>query len=112
MPGQMVLSAVDDRVIEVVNQVRPEVESQLNEKFSVFKPVEVARQVVGVGRWHNPKVAGLNYFVKVQIGDNNAVFLRMYVVREILNHRYDRFSNVSLVKVVTGKTLDDPLTYF
>lgn len=47
MTGQMIKTPVDDRVLEVVNQVKPEVESQLNEEFSIFKPVEVAKQVVG-----------------------------------------------------------------
>lgn len=47
--GHMISSPVDERVVEVVNQVRPQVESQINEKFSIFKPVEVAKQVVGAG---------------------------------------------------------------
>ncbi|CBK22718.2 uncharacterized protein [Blastocystis hominis] len=90
--GHMISSPVDERVVEVVNQVRPQVESQINEKFSIFKPVEVAKQVV----------AGLNYFVKVDIGNNRAIHLRIY----------DHFNDVSLTKVLTGKTLDDPLVYF
>ena len=53
MVGHMITTPVDDRVVDVVNQVRPQVESQLNEKFSIFKPVEVAKQVVGVGLFHD-----------------------------------------------------------
>ena len=53
MVGHMITTPVDDRVVEVVNQVRPQVESQINEKFSVFKPVEVAKQVVGAGLFHD-----------------------------------------------------------
>ena len=53
MVGHMITTPVDDRVVEVVNQVRPQVESQINEKFSIFKPVEVAKQVVGAGLFHD-----------------------------------------------------------
>lgn len=38
---------VDDKVKEVVSQVRGEVEQRADESFPYFEPVEVMKQVVG-----------------------------------------------------------------
>lgn len=37
---------VDDKVREIVSQVRGEVEQRADESFSIFEPIEVMRQVV------------------------------------------------------------------
>ena len=40
-------SVVDDKVREIVSQVRGEVEQRADESFTTFEPVEVMKQVVG-----------------------------------------------------------------
>ncbi|KAK8799108.1 cystatin [Blastocystis sp. subtype 4] len=87
--GGISSTTVDSHIEKMVADFKGEVESRLNEQFTTFKPVEATHQVV----------AGMNYRVKVDIGDNKAIFLQFY----------DRFGDVSLTSVETGKTLQDSL---
>ena len=60
---------------------------------SRFEPVDVMTQVV----------AGVNYFVKVKVGEGDEyAFLRIY----------DRFGDVQLTSFQLGKTASDPIAYF
>ena len=48
-------------------------------------------------------VAGVNYFVKVKVGEGDEyAFLRIY----------DRFGDVQLTSFQLGKTASDPIAYF
>ncbi|NXN98635.1 CYTB protein, partial [Rhinopomastus cyanomelas] len=83
-------------VQHLVNQVKTQFESRENRTFGVFKAVVYRTQVV----------AGINYFIKVQVSADSYVHLRVF---EGLPHENQ---GPSLVSFQTGKTRDDPLTYF
>ncbi|KAL9641443.1 hypothetical protein ABK040_013369 [Willaertia magna] len=82
----------DQEVQNVVDAVKGEVESKLNKKLNKFQAISYRSQVV----------AGMNYFVKVEI-DDDIVHLRIY------NH----FSGkTELHGVQQGKTRDEPIEFF
>lgn len=100
--GGATRAEVTEQVRDVVGQVKAEFEKQRSlatcpmcmhvETVPRFEPVQVMKQVV----------AGINYFVKVQIGDDAYAFLRIY----------DRFGSVSLTSIQLGKTEEDDIQYF
>ncbi|NXJ94105.1 CYTB protein, partial [Corythaixoides concolor] len=77
-------------------QVKPQLESKENRTYGIFTAIAYRTQVV----------AGTNYFVKVQVSDDDYVHLRIFesLPHENQGPRLDGFQ--------TGKTRDDPLTYF
>ncbi|NXL65041.1 CYTB protein, partial [Chordeiles acutipennis] len=77
-------------------QVKPQFESRENRTCGMFKAVVYKTQVV----------AGTNYFIKVQVSDHDYVHLRVFQSLPYENQ------GPSLVAFQTGKTRDDPLTYF
>ncbi|NXA21135.1 CYTA protein, partial [Ibidorhyncha struthersii] len=77
-------------------QVKPQFESRENRTYGNFNAIEYRTQVV----------AGTNYFIKVQVSDNEYVHLRVF--QSLPNED----QGPSLVSFQTGKTRDDPLTYF
>ncbi|NXS46146.1 CYTB protein, partial [Balaeniceps rex] len=77
-------------------QVKPQFESRENMTCGIFKAIVFATQVV----------AGINYFIKVQVSDDNYVHLRVFQSLPYENQ------GPRLVNFQTGKTRDDPLTYF
>ncbi|KFV59442.1 Cystatin-B, partial [Gavia stellata] len=77
-------------------QVKPQFESRENRTCDIFKAIIYKTQVV----------AGLNYFIKVQVSDADYVHLRVFQSLPYENR------GPSLVSFQTGKTRDDPLTYF
>ncbi|KAK8826505.1 hypothetical protein WA538_005968 [Blastocystis sp. DL] len=88
--GGVSAAPLTDEVRKMVADHKEEIEAKLNEKFAIFNPVEMTQQVV----------AGMNYRVKIDIGDNKAIFVKFY----------DRFGDVSVTEVLTGKTLADTLS--
>ncbi|CDW53641.1 Cystatin domain containing protein [Trichuris trichiura] len=82
-----------DDEVELALKVKPDVENQLNRTFSTFKPTGVRTQVV----------AGINYFFKVMVGENDFIHLRVHRTLE---------QNVQLHGVQHGKKQEDELTYF
>ncbi|KFZ61634.1 Cystatin-B, partial [Antrostomus carolinensis] len=77
-------------------QVKPQFEGRENRTCGMFKAVIYKTQVV----------AGTNYFIKVQVSDLEYVHLRVFQSLPYENQ------GPSLVSYQTGKTRDDPLTYF
>ncbi|NXC09606.1 CYTB protein, partial [Orthonyx spaldingii] len=77
-------------------QVKPQFESQANTTCGVFTAIVYKTQVV----------AGTIYFIKVQVSDADYVHLKVF---QSLPHENQ---GPSLVSFQTGKTRDDPLTYF
>ncbi|NWU63937.1 CYTX protein, partial [Pterocles burchelli] len=77
-------------------QVKPQFERKQNRTYDMFKAIVYRTQVV----------AGMNYFIKVQDSDNDYVHVRVF---QSLPHENQ---GPSLVSFQTGKTRDDPLTYF
>ncbi|XP_036898963.1 cystatin-B [Sturnira hondurensis] len=80
----------------VADQVKSQLEEKENKKYTMFKAVEYQSQVV----------AGTNYFIKVQVGDNDFVHLRVY---ESLPHEN---KPLALHNYQTNKTRHDKLDYF
>ncbi|XP_035425494.1 cystatin-A-like [Cygnus atratus] len=80
----------------IVDQVKPQFESRENRTYGIFRAIVYKTQVV----------AGINYFIKVQDSDTGYVHLRVF---QALPHENQ---GPSLVSFQTGKTRDDPLTYF
>ncbi|NXL30686.1 CYTB protein, partial [Glaucidium brasilianum] len=77
-------------------QVKPQFESRVNGTYGIFQAIVYRTQVV----------AGINYFIKVQVSDTDYVHLRVF---QSLPHENQ---GPSLVSFETGKTRDDPLAYF
>ncbi|NXB10587.1 CYTB protein, partial [Cnemophilus loriae] len=77
-------------------QVKSQFESQTNRNCAVFTAIKYKTQVV----------AGTMYFIKVQISDAEYIHLKVF---QSLPHENQ---GPSLVGFQTGKTRDDPLTYF
>uniref|UniRef100_A0A8C8YLE0 Cystatin-B n=1 Tax=Prolemur simus TaxID=1328070 RepID=A0A8C8YLE0_PROSS len=80
----------------IVDQVRSQLEEKENKKFPVFKAVSFKKQVV----------AGTNHFIKVDVGDENFMHLRVF---ESLPHEN---KPLALSNYQTNKTKGDELTYF
>ncbi|NWT27690.1 CYTB protein, partial [Cardinalis cardinalis] len=77
-------------------QVKPQFESRASLNCAVFRAIVYKTQVV----------AGTIYFIKVQVSDAEYVHLKVFLS---LPHEN---LGPSLVSFQTGKTRDDPLTYF
>ncbi|XP_004675642.1 PREDICTED: cystatin-B [Condylura cristata] len=77
-------------------QVKAQLEEKENKKFPTFKAVEFKSQLV----------AGRNYFIKVQVGEEEFVHLRVF---QSLPHE-DK--PLSLSSYQTAKTRHDELSYF
>ncbi|KAF6384573.1 cystatin B [Rhinolophus ferrumequinum] len=76
--------------------VKSQLEEKANKKYSVFKAVEYKSQLV----------AGTNYFIKVQVEDNNFVHIRVF---ESLPHEN---KPLTLHDYQADKTKEDELAYF
>ncbi|KAF3815596.1 cystatin-B [Mirounga angustirostris] len=80
----------------IADQVKPQLEEQENKKYATFKAVEFRSQVV----------AGMNYFIKVQVDDDEFVHLRVF---RSLPHEN---KPVALSSYQTNKARHDELAYF
>lgn len=83
-------------VQHMVDEVKPQFESKENRTCGIFKAIVYKTQVV----------AGINYFIKVQVSDTDYVHLKVFQSLPQENQ------GPSLAGFQTGKTRDDPLTYF
>ncbi|XP_006870873.1 PREDICTED: cystatin-B [Chrysochloris asiatica] len=81
---------------EIADKVKAQLEEKENKKFDVFKAVSFKKQVV----------AGLNYFIKVHVGDEKFTHLRVY---ESLPHEN---KPLTLSNYETDKTKHDEISYF
>ncbi|KAM7133712.1 cystatin-B [Molossus nigricans] len=80
----------------ITDKVKAQLEEKENKKYSTFKAVEFQTQVV----------AGTNYFIKVQVEDDDFVHLRVF---ESLPHENKA---LALHGYQTNKTKQDKLSYF
>ncbi|NXD21587.1 CYTB protein, partial [Spelaeornis formosus] len=76
--------------------VQAQFESRANTNCVIFTAIKYKTQVV----------AGTMYFIKVQVSDAEYVHLKVFQSLPYENQ------GPSLVSFQTGKTKDDPLTYF
>ncbi|XP_025960657.1 cystatin-B-like [Dromaius novaehollandiae] len=81
---------------QIADEVKPQLEEKEGKTFDVFTAVEFKTQVV----------AGTNYFIKVHVGNDEFVHLRVF---RSLPHEN---KPLSLHSYQNSKTKDDELTYF
>lgn len=77
----------------IITSIKPQVEAELGRTVPQLKLLSYKTQVV----------AGINYFAKVDIGEEDVVHLRVYK---------DLGQNVSLHSVQHSKGRTDPIEYF
>ncbi|XP_008825607.1 cystatin-B [Nannospalax galili] len=94
--GPSALQPATAETQKIADQVKHQLEEKENQKFTVFKAVSFKSQVV----------AGTNYFIKVDVGDDKFVHLRVF---EALPHEN---KPLTLAAYQTNKEKHDELTYF
>ncbi|XP_014675874.1 PREDICTED: cystatin-B-like [Priapulus caudatus] len=88
-------SEANEEVQSVVDQVKSAAETKTGKQFAVFTAKKYTTQVV----------AGMNYFVKVHVGDDSYVHVRVYMP-------LPGQGELQLHSVQEGKQHTDPITYF
>ncbi|XP_053156794.1 cystatin-B-like [Hemicordylus capensis] len=83
-------------VQKLVDQVKPQIEEKENKSYPVFNAIEFKTQVV----------AGINYFIKVDVGE--AVYMHLNVFQSLPQQH----EGPSLSGYQTEKAASDPLNYF
>ncbi|XP_065575799.1 cystatin-B-like isoform X2 [Artemia franciscana] len=91
--GTSDLKAPDETVMQVTASVRPAVEERLGKRFDIFQPVAYKSQVV----------AGRNFFVKVHVGNDEYIHLRIYQNIQ---------QQIQLSNVQTGHNRESNIEYF
>ncbi|XP_065061822.1 cystatin-B-like [Rhopilema esculentum] len=86
----------DEETQKVIDTVKQEVEQKLGRELQVFKALRVARQMV----------QGFNFFVKVDIGNNEYIHVRIYQNLPCYG------SKIELHGIQVGKTVNDDVGYF
>ncbi|XP_061861733.1 cystatin-B [Colius striatus] len=85
-----------DETQQIADKVKPQIEEKEGKTFDVFNAVEFKTQVV----------AGTNYFIKVHVGNDEYVHLRVF---QSLPHEN---KPLSLHSYQSSKTKHDQLTFF
>ncbi|XP_071818641.1 cystatin-A-like [Apostichopus japonicus] len=93
MGGITEAKEVTEEVQDLVDQVKAEVESAAGTTFDTFNATHYSTQVV----------SGVNYFVKVDVGNDKFIHVRIYKHFQ---------GNVTYSGFQDDKTKDDPITYF
>uniref|UniRef100_M3Y094 Cystatin A n=5 Tax=Mustelidae TaxID=9655 RepID=M3Y094_MUSPF len=81
---------------EIANEVKPQLEEKTNETYEEFEAVEYKTQVV----------AGINYYIKVRVGDNSYIHMKVFKGLPQQN------STLTLTAYQTDKSKDDEITGF
>ncbi|XP_004675222.1 PREDICTED: cystatin-A [Condylura cristata] len=82
-------------VQKIANEVKPQLEQQTNETYEEFEVEEYKTQVV----------AGIFYYIKVRVGDNRYIHLKVF-------SGLQRDEGLTLSGFQTDKSKDDELTGF
>ncbi|XP_071899712.1 cystatin-A-like [Anas platyrhynchos] len=85
-------------VQHIADQVKPEFERREHKRYDTFRAIVYRTQVV----------AGINYFIKVQISNSDTGYVHLRVFQALPQEN----QGPSLERYETGKTRDDPLEYF
>ncbi|KAM9319293.1 cystatin-B-like [Gastrophryne carolinensis] len=88
--------AAGPEVQELCDQVKAEVEEKHGQKFNTYVATEYRTQVV----------SGTNYFVKIDVGGDECVHVRIH---KALPHQQGK---VTLHSVQGGKTKEEAIAYF
>jgi len=91
--GKGQVNQPNDEIVEIVNNVRSQVEAQANTTYTVFEPVSYRSQVV----------AGTNFFVKVRVDGDQYVHFRVFRALPCNG------GGLQLSGVTTGQTLESDL---
>ncbi|CAN9506295.1 unnamed protein product [Ophioblennius macclurei] len=86
----------DEEIQQICDATKAHAEEKAGKTFSVFKAHSYSRQVV----------AGTNYFIKVHVGDDKHVHIRVF---KALPHVG---SGPQLHSLQEGKTIQDPIVHF
>jgi len=85
----------DETVQTLVNKVRPHAEQKSGVNFADYKAIAVSKQLVN----------GTNYFVKVHVGGDDYIHMRVY-------EPFTGEKQPELHGLHVGKTRDEELCYF
>uniref|UniRef100_A0A8C9PHU0 Cystatin A n=3 Tax=Marmotini TaxID=337730 RepID=A0A8C9PHU0_SPEDA len=85
-----------EEIQEIANEVKPQLEEKTNESYEQFEAVEYKTQVV----------AGINYYIKVRVGDDTYMHLKVFKGLPGQNEK------LVLTGYQTNKSKDDELTGF
>ena len=91
--GKGQVNQANDEIVEIVNNVRSQVESQTNSTYTVYEPVSFRSQVV----------AGTNFFVKVRVDGDQYIHLRIFRALPCNG------GSLEVNQVTTGHTLESDL---
>ncbi|XP_069722355.1 cystatin-B-like isoform X1 [Phaenicophaeus curvirostris] len=94
--GPSAARAATQETQQIAEEVKPQLEEKEGKTFDVFTAVEFKTQVV----------AGTNYFIKVHVGNDE--FLHLRVFRSLPHEN----KPLSLHSYQSSKTKDDELAYF
>ncbi|XP_009555127.2 cystatin-B [Cuculus canorus] len=94
--GPSAARAATQETQQIAEEVKPQLEEKEGKTFDVFTAVEFKTQVV----------AGTNYFIKVHVGNDE--FLHLRVFRSLPHEN----KPLSLHSYQSSKTKHDELTYF
>ncbi|DAA33447.1 cystatin-A [Bos indicus] len=81
---------------EIANMVKPQLEEKTNETYEEFTAIEYKTQVV----------AGINYYIKIQTGDNRYIHIKVFKSLPQQSH------SLILTGYQVDKTKDDELAGF
>mmetsp|Transcript_4063 Transcript_4063/g.5695 ORF Transcript_4063/g.5695 Transcript_4063/m.5695 type:complete len:136 (-) Transcript_4063:44-451(-) len=84
---------VNQEVADLAHKHKADIESKAGKTFSHFNPVEYSSQIV----------AGVNYFIKIDVGNNEHIVARIYKNLQ---------QESSLHSIKTGLSATDGITYF
>ncbi|KAI9202049.1 cystatin-A [Polychytrium aggregatum] len=85
-------STTDPKIVQLVQDLKPQIEAKTSATYSTFVPVAYRSQVV----------AGTNYYVKIQVADNPPSYIHAVI--------YKHFSNPAVVtSAATDKSFSDDL---
>jgi hypothetical protein len=84
---------MNDRIVEIANSVRNDIETKAGMSFAQFTPIKYRSQIV----------AGTNYSIKIRITDNEYIHVVIFEALSCYG------GNIEVHKVNTGKTLEDSL---
>ncbi|XP_052014561.1 cystatin-A-like [Apodemus sylvaticus] len=96
MPGGLTKARpATEKIQEIADKVRPQLEKEINERYEKFEAVEYKTQVV----------AGVNFFIKVNVGNGSFTHIKVF---QGLGGEDD----LELTGYQTNKTEEDELNYF
>eukprot|EP01115_Flamella_aegyptia_P011132 TRINITY_DN50926_c0_g1_i1.p1 TRINITY_DN50926_c0_g1~~TRINITY_DN50926_c0_g1_i1.p1 ORF type:complete len:97 (+),score=39.72 TRINITY_DN50926_c0_g1_i1:160-450(+) len=91
--GMKQVQDIDEVGMKVALEVKPQLEAKTGRYFTIYNPLQYATQLV----------AGVNYFIKVDVGNGEHVHLRVFK---------DLKGNLTLHSYQAGKSSNEMLAYF